>query len=1529
MARNPLTSHRVASRKRHQAKKRPPSVRLAVEVLEDRTVPSFFPSTTNGIAVFEDQQPSLDNALTQFMATHTDGTQKQTLSQIDAFRAFNPNYTMLEYQLGTGNSSYSFILNDQWASDWNYVNSQEAFFAHQTYSGEPQSASDLASGRVSNSSGWEQADIANPAWQQYTINSVLQNIAATGANGWFADSFIFGFGGAGYSGTIPVRFQGTNAINPADWPNGITWDQQLGNWVNTIESAFASYNASNGTDLKFIPNLDNLTTSWMPTAWYQNVDGAFLENFGDVGAGYDDPSASDWVLEMNRGLALSGANKIVIMQPYLDDSNPDSAAAIQQREYLLGTYLLLQGGYTYLNISERGVEPYYFPEYQLNLGTATTALPTDVSSYLWNGVYRRDFQNGFVLVNPNNSSFTLNLGGTYQLATPSGGGVLTDADLNASGNYIGGSLSYQNMSSITLGPGSAAIFLNPSGSTVSGSNSTASLATSSVASGSTDTVTLAVKDTTGAVVTGLASSAFQLTLSGGTSAGTFGSVTETSTKGTYTATFTGTTAGTASTLTAVVNGVTLTSQPTVTVTVGPVSGSTSTASFASPTVASGSTDVLTLVVEDAAGNAVTGLSGSAFALSLAGGTSTGTFSAVTATATKGTYTVTFTATTAGTADTLTATVSSVVLTTKPTIQVRAGGVNGTNSTVSFANASVASGSGDVLTIKVEDGAGNAITGLSGSAFGLSLAGGTSAGTFSPVIETATKGTYTATFTGTTAGTASTLTVAVSGVTIAQKPTITVTVGPVSPSVSTVSFASSTVASGGSDVLTIVVKDAAGNAVTGLSNSAFGLSLAGGTSTGSFGAVTEMATKGTYTTTFTAATAGTADTLTTTVNSVTLTAKPTVQVLVGGINGANSTVSFANASVAAGNGDVVTIKVQDGGGNAVSGLSSNSFTLSLSGGTSGGAFSAVTETATKGTYTATFTGGTAGTASTLTLTVTVSGVTIAQKPTVTVTVGSGSPSNSTVSFASASVASGSTDVVTLVLKDAGGNTVSGLSGSAFTFSLAGGTSAGTFGAVTETATKGTYTATFTATTAGSVSTLSTTVNGVSLNSKPTITVNAGAVSGSTSTVSFASATVTAGGSDVLTVTVKDAAGNPISGLSSSAFTFSLTGGTSAGTFGPVTETSTKGTYTATFTATTAGTPAALKVTINNVALAGAPTVTVTANTKANQPPTVNPVSPETVGDGNTLTVTVTATSPSGSALTYSLAPGTLPGVSIDAQTGVVTLSPSEWTGTAPGVYTVTVDVASASNPQLVSTTSFTVTVGPSSTNQGSGATAQDNINMRTAAAAGIDNSQEYYTDLLDKDYLKYVNRLPTQAELTSFWYPNLPIPGQASDGADFTDQEIEAYFIGSPEYIQENGGTDSLWIAGMYVSILGRPAAPSEITSWLNQKQAYLNSGLSVGDADIAVAKGIVASNASESILVGADYTQYLGRSGSSTEIAYWVNRFLTGYTNEQVIAGFVGSQEFFQDHGSNIVDWLFADYKATLNRLPDQNGFNYWENQLQ
>jgi hypothetical protein len=394
--------------------------------------------------------------------------------------------------------------------------------------------------------------------------------------------------------------------------------------------------------------------------------------------------------------------------------------------------------------------------------------------------------------------------GTVDVQVQSGINEVDQIDLPAHPNLTETIASgYQPSSLFGYGTSAAtpADLFTYSGQTVSGANSTVHFASPAVASGNGHVVTIVVVDTTGAAVHGLASVAFGFSLSGGTSTGTFGPVTETATPGSYTATFTGALAGTASTLTASVTGVALTGKPAVTVTVGAVSPITSTASFTAPTVAPGGTDHLTVVVRDQGGNAVTGLAGSAFALALSGGTSTGTFGPVIQTATPGTYTAVFTALTAGT---LTLTVGGVTLASHPAVQVTtgaAGGVGPTpgpvtagaasapNSTASLASPAVAivvnkRGRGrkrhppvwegtDLVTITVRDGAGNPVGGLTTSAFGLGLGGGSSAGTSGPVTETATAGTYQAVFTATNAGTAGKLIVTVNGLALPTSPTLVV------------------------------------------------------------------------------------------------------------------------------------------------------------------------------------------------------------------------------------------------------------------------------------------------------------------------------------------------------------------------------------------------------------------------------------------------------------------------------------------------------------------------------------------------------------------------------------------------------------------------------------------------------------------------------------------------------------------------------------------------------------------------------------
>ena len=307
------------------------------------------------------------------------------------------------------------------------------------------------------------------------------------------------------------------------------------------------------------------------------------------------------------------------------------------------------------------------------------------------------------------------------------------------------------------------------------------------------------------------------------------------------------------------------------------SGPNSTDSWASPTVASGSSDTLTLAIKDASGNPVSGLASSAFSFALSVGSSAGSFGSVASTATPGKYTTTFTGTTAGTASTVTATVNGSTLSTQPTITVTAGAISGANSTVRFASPSIASGNTDLVTLVVKDAAGNPISGLSSNAFGFSLMGGTSAGAFGPVIETTTKGTYTATFTATSAGTASTLTTTVSGVSLTSSPaTVAVTSGVLDLSKSTVAVSSSILQLGSTTIVTLTARDVAGNPL-GSGGATVAFALSNGSRGDFLGLVTDNG-NGTYIAMFAAGLTSGTNTITTTINNQAVTSpNPSVSV----------------------------------------------------------------------------------------------------------------------------------------------------------------------------------------------------------------------------------------------------------------------------------------------------------------------------------------------------------------------------------------------------------------------------------------------------------------------------------------------------------------------------------------------------------------------------------------------------------------------------------------------------------------------------
>ena len=394
-----------------------------------------WPDTRRQIVPFADQLPNSLNATQRwFAATHFAGTQKMLRSEIRQLRAYNPNFLCLHYQLAVGSGPAAFIRGDAWVSDWSFVNAQTNWFLLS-----------LAGPRVDQTDwNWDLMDLRytnnQPAtgFPTYWISNCLDRMVAAEDDGVFADSFTpdaYGFG---------------QCTPSHPWLDEVALCQS--NWVPNLErfgNAARQALEANPNGFLFLPNLGALVTSWLDMD-YGLGHGGMIEGFAFWGPGnYFDPA--DWRLQMNRALALVQSNKVLICQSY------PAAGNATERLFATASYLLVKGGTTYLNLlSSAPVALEYYPEYTLDLGGARGAMPAGIDA-LWHapwGVYRRDYTNGSVLVNPGGDTVTIpNLGAAYWRAIPSGGGLV-----NASGSY-GGSVSSSVVTNLALPPFSAAVLL--------------------------------------------------------------------------------------------------------------------------------------------------------------------------------------------------------------------------------------------------------------------------------------------------------------------------------------------------------------------------------------------------------------------------------------------------------------------------------------------------------------------------------------------------------------------------------------------------------------------------------------------------------------------------------------------------------------------------------------------------------------------------------------------------------------------------------------------------------------------------------------------------------------------------------------------------------------------------------------------------------------------------------------------------------------------------------------------------------------
>jgi putative glycosyl hydrolase-like family 15 (GHL15) protein len=367
-----------------------------------------FPDTSASIGVLVDQLPGgMSAAQQQLAAKRFVGSQKLTLEISGALRAIQPDFVVLHYHLAMWQSApgVNFILDGKtWGNDYPKVGGHESWFWHTTGG---QRVTSVVDGK------WLM-NVADPGFQGYWIQSITQQIGAGEYDGVFLDSASPALLQSEAQAPPEPRLTGTGARdNLIPELGNKTFIQAWTAWIATLDAALGS------TGLALIPNTGAFITGWDDTP-YDLTAGVFSE-------GYADPSfaEADWKLSTNQLLGLAAKGKIMILQNYL--SSPDDVA---RRVYYLGNYLLVRGKHTYLDYFASGPMEWY-PEWGIDLGAAVST-GAKVDDLLKDGVYRRDFEKGIVLVNPTASPVTVTLPKAMQRVVPAGGGAV-EADGVAKG----------------------------------------------------------------------------------------------------------------------------------------------------------------------------------------------------------------------------------------------------------------------------------------------------------------------------------------------------------------------------------------------------------------------------------------------------------------------------------------------------------------------------------------------------------------------------------------------------------------------------------------------------------------------------------------------------------------------------------------------------------------------------------------------------------------------------------------------------------------------------------------------------------------------------------------------------------------------------------------------------------------------------------------------------------------------------------------------------------------------------------------
>ncbi len=162
---------------------------------------------------------------------------------------------------------------------------------------------------------------------------------------------------------------------------------------------------------------------------------------------------------------------------------------------------------------------------------------------------------------------------------------------------------------------------------------------------------------------------------------------------------------------------------------------------------------------------------------------------------------------------------------------------------------------------------------------------------------------------------------------------------------------------------------------------------------------------------------------------------------------------------------------------------------------------------------------------------------------------------------------------------------------------------------------------------------------------------------------------------------------------------------------------------------------------------------------------------------------------------------------------------------------------------------------------------------TALIQLLQTTTEYLDDQAMLLYRRYLDRAPSAFELSA-------VAGVMKSGA--TSEQVAASLVGAGEFFGDFGNNNDVFVEGAFVAVLGRPTnSAGEFAAW--------DAMLAQGTTRQAVASVLLTTQEYLSDLIVPDFTAYLGRSPSPSDMAAFLASAKAGVSSPTLAAIALGA----------------------------------------